>query len=132
MSNDKYTTFLSSNNAEIVILFWSLIVAIFSILVAVFVCWIERRQSAKLNSINLLKENLEQPFKKQLIDNFCEEVTACKYIFVMINNATEVTMVSFDKVPLIKVCNRIGSFLGEVAYLQYAVPLRYARLNAIG
>lgn len=130
MTNNISTT--CTDNAEIIILFWSLIVAIFSILIAVFICWVERRQSAKLNSINLLKENLEQPFKSKLIDNFCEEIKACHYIFVEHDNKTEESMFSFDKVPLIKICNRITFFLGEIAYLQYAIPYRYSRLNSSG
>ena len=129
---DINTVCEESTNIEISILFWTLIVAMASLIVTIIISIISNRQSVKLNSINLLKDTIGESFQKCFLETFCEEITDCKYKVVFVDESGEQVQVSFDKVPLIKIQNKISSFLGEVAFLKYAIPWRYSRLNCLG
>lgn len=120
------------SNAEISIMFWTLIVTIFSLIVTVIISIIGTHQNAKLNSITMLKDNVGESFNRILLNDFCENVKDCNCKFFSSNETGEIVLVSFDVVPLITLRNKISGFLGEVAYLQYAIPCRYSRLNSAG
>lgn len=121
-----------TDNTEIYILFWTLIVAIASLFVTIIISIIGNHQNAKLNSISMLKHRVGKTFERILLNNFCENVKDCNHRFVSANKTADVIHVSFDKVPLIQLQNKISKFLGKNAYLQYAIPYRYSRLNSMG
>lgn len=120
------------SNTEIQILFWSLIATIASMIIATIMNVIERNQSAKFNSINILKESLEKPFRENLINNFSYDVKACHYRVVSVTDDASSIKVSFDMISLTKISNRVSCFLGEISYLKFAIPFRYNRLNKKG
>ncbi len=120
------------SNAEISIMFWTLIVTIFSLVVTVIISIIGNHQNAKLNSITMLKDNVGETFNRILLNDFCENAKDCNCKFFSSNETGEIVLVSFDVVPLIKLRNKVSEFLGEVAYLQYAIPFRFSRLNSAG
>lgn len=121
-----------ASNFEAQILFWSLVATIASMIIATVMSVVERKQSAKFNSINILKESLENPFQKYLIDDFSYDVKSCHYRVISVSDDANDIQVSFDIIPLTKVANRISYFLGEIAYLKFAIPFKYRRLNKKG
>ena len=129
---DINTVCEETTNVEISILFWTLIVTMLSLIVTIIISIISNHQNAKLNSINLLKDSIGESFEKCFLGDFCEKITDCKYKVVFVDESGEQIKVSFDKVPLIKVQNKISSFLGEVAFFKYAIPHRYSKLNYLG
>lgn len=129
---DVNTVCEETTNVEISILFWTLIVAMISLIVTVIISIISNHQNAKLNSINLLKDSIGKSFDDCFLVGFCEKITDCKYKVVFVDESGDQIKVSFDKVPLIEVQNKISRFLGEVAFFKYAIPSRYSRLNCLG
>lgn len=107
----------------------SLIVAIVSSLVALVIGLVSYWQNAKFNAVNLLKERLVRAFNDKLIDGF-QDLDGCRWIVVRDYTTEDEWMVSFDKFPLISICDSINAFLGEISYLKYAIPRKYKRLNA--
>ena len=122
----------STSSTETSIMFWTLIIAIISLLATIVISIVSNHQNAKLNSITMMKECVGKTFEKVLLNEFCENINDCNCRFVSANQNADVIYVSFDKFPLVKVQNKISTFLGEIAYLQYAIPFRYSRLNSMG
>ena len=131
-TNVELLYYRSAYTMEISIMFWTLIIAIVSLLATIIISIIGNHQNAKLNSITLMKECVAKVFEKVLLNEFCENINDCNCRFVSSNKNADIIYVSFDKFPLIKVQNKISNFLGEIAYLQYAIPFRYSRLNFMG
>lgn len=120
------------DDIELKILFWTLIIAIISLIVTSIFNYIDRHQGIKLNSINLLKDNLEKPFTTYLVTRFCEIITSCTFYYLVPDAQKKNPQVSFDSFALIEMQNTVSNFLGEVAFLNYASPRKFSHIRSDG